>query len=336
MIIVTCAIIRNDEEQVLVVQRREATDHPLKWEFPGGKLEPGETEEECIIREILEELSIDIVICSRLEAVDHDYGHKLIRLIPFVCDTLNDVPFLSEHNAYRWVNDKDLLQCDFSEADVFVAQNYLKSRVKDSSSGSGKHDSLLKVYSEVLVDDADLQAVINHIRSMKAAEWLASYATENPAFFLKLYKYSFSSDRQLAFKASWCLTKVVDIYPQVFYSYLPVIIETLGQIDNESVLRSLLRIISLSNFENLDEALHGKLADFCFNRLNSGSSAIAIKMYSMEILYRLSLQYPDLANELASSIRLIMEDGSAGITSRGRKTLKKLAAMPIKPKSSQK
>jgi hypothetical protein len=76
------------------------------------------------------------------------------------------------------------------------------------------------------------------------------------------------------------------------------------------------------------------LADFCFKTLNSGFSAIAVKAYSMEILYRLSLIYPELANELATSIRILMEDGSAGITARGRMVLKKLAEIPIKPKSS--
>ena len=85
----------------LVVQRGELTDHPFKWEFPGGKLAKGESEEECIIREIKEELSLDIVICGRLPEVKHDYGNKQIRLIPFICDTLDELPFLSEHIAYQ-------------------------------------------------------------------------------------------------------------------------------------------------------------------------------------------------------------------------------------------
>jgi 8-oxo-dGTP diphosphatase len=336
MISVTCAIIRNDDGQILVVQRGEATDHPLKWEFPGGKLDRGETEEECIIREIREELSMDIVICRRMDSVEHDYGHKQIMLIPFVCDTLDELPFLSEHNAYKWVSDAELLSCDFSEADVFVAQNYLSDTLTEDNPGSLQKEVMLKPDRDDSVNDAELQAIINHIRSMKAAEWLAAYATENPAFFLKLYKYSFSSDKQLAFKASWCLTKVCDVYPEGFYTYLPEIVETIGSIDNESVLRSLLRIISMSNIDKLGESYHGLLADFCLSRLNSRDSAVAIKIYSMEIVYRLSLLYPELANELAASIRVIMEDGSAGITSRGRKTLKKLAGMPVKPKSTQK
>ena len=66
MIDVTCAIIRNEDDEVLIVQRGETTDHPFKWEFPGGKLHPDETEEECIIREIKEELSMEIVIVGKL------------------------------------------------------------------------------------------------------------------------------------------------------------------------------------------------------------------------------------------------------------------------------
>jgi 8-oxo-dGTP diphosphatase len=127
MISVTCAVIRNEEDEVLVVQRGEATDHPLKWEFPGGKLAQGETEEECIIREVEEELSMEIVICGQLPEVEYDYGHKQIKLIPFICNTLNELPFLSEHLAYKWVPATDLVSVDFSEADVFVANSYLES-----------------------------------------------------------------------------------------------------------------------------------------------------------------------------------------------------------------
>jgi 8-oxo-dGTP diphosphatase len=127
MIDVTCAVIRNEDDEILVVQRGEKTDHPFKWEFPGGKVSPGETEEECVIREVREELSIDIVICRRLPDVKHDYGHKKIRLIPFVCDTLDDLPFLTEHAAFRWIDAGELVKIDFSEADVFVAEAYLHS-----------------------------------------------------------------------------------------------------------------------------------------------------------------------------------------------------------------
>jgi 8-oxo-dGTP diphosphatase len=327
MIAVTCAVIRNDENEILVVQRGEATDHPFKWEFPGGKLAKNETEEECIIREIDEELSMEIVIYAKLAAVNHDYGNKKIRLIPFICDTLDDMPFLSEHIAYKWVEEKDLMTIDFSEADVFVAQSYLE---REQSEGKDEYSAHHHTDDESSVDE-DLQSIVNNMMSMKEAEWVATSAIENPAIFLKLFQYSNSSDKKLAFRASWTLTKVCDRFPDLIYPYLNQIVESLSRIDNESTLRSFLRILSLTDLDKINNRLHGLLADFCFGTLNSVFSAIAVKAYSMEILFRLTLIYPELANELSTSIRILMEDGSAGITSRGRAILKKLADRPIKP-----
>jgi 8-oxo-dGTP diphosphatase len=331
MINVTCAIIRNEENEVLVVQRGETTDHPLKWEFPGGKLIPGETDEECIIREVEEELSLEIVICGKLPDVEYDYGHKLIKLTPFICDTLDELPFLSEHVAYKWLPATDLRSVDFSEADIIVMDNYLERIHKENIAG-------IEVIPEnitALKDDIDLQAMVNNMMSMQEAEWVAISAIENPAVFLKLFEYSHSSDKKLAFRASWTLTKVCDKFPEIIYPYLSQIVDVLDKLDNESALRSFLRIISLSDIEKIDRRKHGIVADYCFNVLKSGYSAVAVKAYSMEILYRLSLIYPELANELSTTIRILMEDGSAGITSRGRMILKKLAEISIKPGSNQ-
>jgi 8-oxo-dGTP diphosphatase len=330
MIIVTCAVIRNEENKILVVQRGEATDHPFKWEFPGGKLAPDEPEEECIIREVEEELSMEIVICGKMANVDYDYGHKQISLIPFICDTLDEMPFLTEHIDYRWVEEKDLMTPDFSEADVFVAKNYLERTKTDKLNDS----HIIEQPADKLTDNADLQTIVNNMMGMKEAEWVAASAIDNPAIFLKLFEYSLSTDKKLAFRASWTLTKVCDRFPEIIYPYLEQIVENLNKIDNESSLRSFLRIISLSELEKISSRLQGLLADFCFSALNSGFSAIAVKAYSMEILYKLSLVYPELANELSTSIIILMEDGSAGITARGRMVLKKLAEIPIKPKSS--
>ncbi|MGD0754533.1 MAG: (deoxy)nucleoside triphosphate pyrophosphohydrolase [Bacteroidales bacterium] len=331
MISVTCAIIRNEENEILVVQRGEATDHPFKWEFPGGKLTPEETEEECIIREVEEELSMEIVICGKLQEVVHDYVHKQIRLIPFVCDTLDEIPFLSEHCAYKWVEEKDLMAIDFSGADVFVAKSYL-ARIEVKKSDDLQ---IIVKHSDKLADNADLQTIVNNMMSMKEAEWVATSAIDNPAIFLKLFEYSLSSDKKLAFRASWTLTKVCDRFPEIICPYLAQIVETLNKIDNESTLRCLLRIISLSDLEKINGREQGLLTDFCFRNLNSGFSAIAVKAYSMEILYKLSLIYPGLVNELSTSINVLMEDGSAGITARGRMILRKLSERSVKPKPDQ-
>ncbi|MGE5420248.1 MAG: (deoxy)nucleoside triphosphate pyrophosphohydrolase [Chloroflexota bacterium] len=318
MIDVTCAVIRNEEDDILVVQRGEKTDHPFKWEFPGGKLMKGETEEDCIIREVKEELSMGIVICKRMDDVVHDYGIKKIRLIPYICDTLDDIPFLSEHVAYKWLNVKELLEVDFSEADIFVAEQYVKTSCNKDHPESGRRNAVTQI------DEAEIREMVNRIMGMKEAEWAATSVVENPALLAKFVEFSFSSDSKLAFHASWILTKACDKAPEIIYPYLPQIIESLGGLENESALRSFLRILSLSDPERFSPRHQGLLADVCFRSLNSGFSAIAVKAYSMEILYRLTLIYPELATELALSIRGIMDLDSAGIVSKGKTILKKL------------
>ena len=81
---VTCILLFH-KGKVLAAQRSAEMDLPLVWEFPGGKVENGETEEDCIIREIREELGIEIDVIGRLPALDHNYeGIKLLRLILFL------------------------------------------------------------------------------------------------------------------------------------------------------------------------------------------------------------------------------------------------------------
>jgi 8-oxo-dGTP diphosphatase len=332
MLDVTCAIIRNEENDILVVQRGEKTDHPYKWEFPGGKTNSGESNEEGIIREISEELSIDIVICGQLIPVEYDYGNKLIRLIPFICDTLDELPLLSEHIAFKWINPEDLMNVDFSEADVFVAEQYLsgiESKLK-------VNEPRLHEIENASVVDADLQKMINCMMSLKEVDWVATSAIENPVIFRKLLEYSYSKDRKLAFRASWTLTKVCDKFPELILPHLSDLVESLPMIDNESVQRSFLRMISLSDSGKLSSRNHGILADHCFTMLRSGFSAIAIKAYSMDILYNLSVIYPELGNELSTTVRILMEDGSAGIKAKGKSILKKISLISLNQGSSQK
>lgn len=331
MLRVTCAIIRNEDDEILIVQRGEATDHPLKWEFPGGKTLKGESDEQCIIREIDEELSMGIVICSTLPPVEHDYGHKKILLIPFVCDTLDELPFLSEHISFRWVSVSELASIDFSEADIYVARSYI-------SKFPGKeiaYQSIIDDETDPEPYDAELQKMVNSMMSQKEAEWVAASAGDNPAIFKKLFEYSFSEDKKLAFRASWTLSKVCDTKPELIYPYLNQIVEMLDKIDNESVQRSFLRIITLTDLVQLSQKHHGLLADHCFAALRSGFSAVAIKAYSMEVLYNLAVIYPELVNELSATIAILQVEASGGILARCKMTLKKLAQIPVDPKSSQ-
>ena len=322
MIPVTCAIIRNEDDEILVVQRGEKTDLPYKWEFPGGKLKDGESEEMCIIREIKEELSMEIIICSTFEPVVYDYGYIMIKLIPFVCDTLDELPVLSEHVDFKWIAPENLRSVDLCEADVFVADRYIKTQGMVTACNEPFTD---KEQSEEL--DRDLKQMINSMMSRQEAEWISTSAADNPELFRKLLDYSFKGgDQKLAFRASWILTKACEKVPELIYPHLSRMIEGLKEIDNESTERSFMKILTMADLKRVSERHQGILVDHCFNALRSGFSAIAIKAYSMEIIYHLALIYPDLAHELSSTIKMLQsEDTAAGIIARGQIILKKLA-----------
>ena len=128
MISVACAIIEDKNGDVLVTQRSARMSLPLKWEFPGGKVEPEELHEGTIVREIREELGVNILITGKLMPVTFQYPTFLIRLIPFICHIFKGDIQLVEHYAYRWVNLNDLLSLDWAEADIPVVHQYLNHR----------------------------------------------------------------------------------------------------------------------------------------------------------------------------------------------------------------
>ena len=121
MIEVTCALIV-ENNRVLIAQNNPDSDHAFKWEFPGGKIHSDENAQTCIIREIREELEIRIRIEKELIPVEHDYGIKQIRLIPFICTIESGSVQLNEHLAFKWMNYGDLSNSDLSEADLRLIQ----------------------------------------------------------------------------------------------------------------------------------------------------------------------------------------------------------------------
>jgi 8-oxo-dGTP diphosphatase len=122
---VTCAII-SFNDKILVVQRSENMKLPLKWEFPGGKIENGESEKECIKREIKEELNIEIELISRLTPSKFDYPNFSIRLIPFIAKYIKGDIELLEHKQYQLLTRERLKGLDWAEADIHILNKYLE------------------------------------------------------------------------------------------------------------------------------------------------------------------------------------------------------------------
>jgi len=124
---VTCALIVDSQNRVLAAQRSSTMSLPLKWELPGGKIEPNETPEECLVREIKEELDIEIEILKKLPSNTHTYPNVIVNLIPFISKHVGGAITLKEHANYKWLNANQLLDLNWAEADVPILHNYLNT-----------------------------------------------------------------------------------------------------------------------------------------------------------------------------------------------------------------
>ncbi|MFO0792771.1 MAG: (deoxy)nucleoside triphosphate pyrophosphohydrolase [Candidatus Brocadiaceae bacterium] len=120
---VACAIIEK-EGKVLSAQRSKSMSLPLKWEFPGGKINNGESLIECLKRELQEELGIEAAIGHLLPPVTHRYQTFLVTLHPFICKIIAGEITLHEHIALAWLTPQELHTLDWAEADVPVIQLY--------------------------------------------------------------------------------------------------------------------------------------------------------------------------------------------------------------------
>ena len=122
MITVTAALIQR-QGRILICRRRADQDHPGKWEFPGGKLEPGETPETGLRRELAEELGIEAVIGNEITRYRFQYpGRKQMQLVFFVVSEYQGEPRYSQFAEVRWVPVGHMPSFDFLEGDVEFAK----------------------------------------------------------------------------------------------------------------------------------------------------------------------------------------------------------------------
>ena len=120
MINVVAAVIQNEEGKILIAQRNLKKSQGGLWEFPGGKIEPNETKEEAIIREIKEEMDIDIETKKFIDQKIFNYPDKDINLIAIECKQIKGDIKLNEHEDFKWVNKNELKNFNFAPADKFI------------------------------------------------------------------------------------------------------------------------------------------------------------------------------------------------------------------------
>ncbi len=119
--IVTAAVIVKDG-RILITQRPEDVPLPLRWEFPGGKLEPDESPEECLIRELKEEIDITARVDDVVDVGYYSYSHANIVVIFYSCDILGGSPKPLECRKIKWVGPERLKDFDFPPADLKVIE----------------------------------------------------------------------------------------------------------------------------------------------------------------------------------------------------------------------
>lgn len=115
---VLAAIIQNSQRHILIARRKPELSNGGKWEFPGGKLLFGESPEDCLKREIKEEMGIEIAVRSPYHLVNFGYEEKAILLIGYHCEFLGGQWKLLDHDQVLWAEIEKLKEYDFSAADI--------------------------------------------------------------------------------------------------------------------------------------------------------------------------------------------------------------------------
>ncbi len=126
---VVCAVIVDDRGRILAAKRPRAKSLPHKWEFPGGKIDAFETEIDALLREIKEELDVEIAIIERLKQFEYRYEFGCITLIPYYSQIAKGKLRAVEHEDLQWVEVALLDSLDWADADCEIVRFIMGSVV---------------------------------------------------------------------------------------------------------------------------------------------------------------------------------------------------------------
>lgn len=118
--VVGAVVVENGE--VLCAQRGAVDSLPNRWEFPGGKIEAGETPREALVREIAEELNCRVEVGNEVATTEHEYDFAVVMLKTFYCRLIEGTPQLTEHAAMEWLAPELLGRLDWAPADIEAVQ----------------------------------------------------------------------------------------------------------------------------------------------------------------------------------------------------------------------
>lgn len=112
------AIIENDKKEIFCALRSPNMTLPNYWEFPGGKIEVGESPEEALYREIKEEFNCSIEVGQKVEDTTYEYEKVIVRLETYMAKLIEGEPKALEHSEAKWVSKEKIAQLHFAPADI--------------------------------------------------------------------------------------------------------------------------------------------------------------------------------------------------------------------------
>jgi hypothetical protein len=167
----------------------------------------------------------------------------------------------------------------------------------------------------------EIEALLNIETSRRNTDLLADLIYQKPELFEEFVAVYLRNEEPVSRRAAWVVDTVSEKFPELLAPYLDVIAEKLSTFSHDGLKRHSLRMLARSPLPT--EHL-GRLITICFNWLTSAVESVAVKVWCMEILYRVVQVEPELKKEIADSIEWRMREESPGFRNRGMKILKKL------------